>query len=219
MIKLTDLLKELTTRPKPELGVGEQGWAYPLGKDKVIKKTRFTDGITEPELEDYRLFNQHPDVFPHIYKIAKDYTILDKLDTSLKEFRDPAFVMFMLKNGWWAEPPYEDKWEFDPKTGLYNWIRDSKLYLNRDDYDDIYEDPFTKIFKSVRANDLKPFNHVLQKAKEQNKTKIYNGLKEILDLCIKINKVFKGEWRDVHKNNIGRDKNGKLKIFDITSDF
>jgi len=219
MVKLIDLLKELTTRPKPELGDGEQGWVYPLGKDKVIKKTRWTDGITEPELEDYKLFNQHPDVFPHIYKIAKDYTILDKLDTSLKEFRDPALGLFMLKNGWWAEPPSKYKWEFDPKTGLYNWIGGGKLYLDRDDYDVIYEDPFTKIFKSVRANNLKPFNYVLQKAKEQNKTKIYNALKEALDFCIKINKVFKGEWRDVHINNIGRDSNGKLKIFDVTSDF
>lgn len=229
MIQLTDLLKEIQTRPKPELGRGEQGTVYPLGKDKVVKQTNFTDGITKNELEDYEIFNQHPDVFPHVYKLTPQYIITDKLDTSLKEFRDPKFWLFLCENGWWREDPREKNywganpksmdWEYDSKTGLYNWMGDGKPIINyENDVEDI-EDPFTKTFTSVKNNDLKPFNNILQKAQEQGKTKYYNVLKEILDLCVRVNKVFKGEWRDVHINNIGRDKDNKLKIFDITSDF
>ena len=225
MIKLINLLKELTTQPKPELGSGEQGWVYPLGKNKVIKKSNRTDGITKQELRDYELFNQHPDVFPHIYKITKDYIITDKLDISLEEFKDPALRKFMLENGWWGPdkgwdaPSNEHDWEYDPKTGLYHWIRKGKPYVHQDDEDDsVIHDPFTRIYRSVRDNNLTAFNHVLQKAKEQNKTKIYNALKEALDLCIKIKKAFKGQFKDVHMNNIGRDSSGKLKIFDVTLD-
>jgi hypothetical protein len=229
MIKLVDLLKEIQTRPKPELGRGEQGTVYPLGKDKVVKKTNFTDGMVKTELEDYEIFNQHPDVFPHVYKLTPHYIILDKLDTSLKEFKDPEFWLFLCKNGWWKDDPSKKgywganpdgmNWEYDSKTGLYNWMGDGEPII---DYEwDVYvrEDPFTKTFISVRKNDLKPFNNILQKAKEQGKTQYVNALKEILDFCIKINKVFKGEWRDVHIQNIGRDKNNKLKIFDVTIDF
>ena len=218
MIKLVDLLKEIQTRPKPELGRGEQGSVYPLGKDKVVKQTNFTDGITKNELEDYKTFNQHPDIFPHVYKLTSHYVITDKLDTSLKEFKDPKFWLFLCENGWWDKEPESQWWEYDSKTGLYNWTDRYKPYI---DYDDIkiVEDPFTKTFKCVVNNNLKPFNYVLQKAKEQGEIQYVNTLKEILDFCTKINKVFKGEWRDVHIGNIGRDKNNKLKIFDVTSDF
>lgn len=219
MIKLIDLLKELTTRPKPKLGGGEQGTVYPLGKNKIIKKSNwYDDGLSKQELRDYKIFNQHPDVFPHIYKITKHYVIMDKLDTSLEEFKDINLPKFMAKNGWWeSEFPPEHSWVFNSKTGLYDYeYKDKEPKINDEDVIDY--DPFTQVYRDLRDNNLRAFNHVLQKAKEQGKTKIYNALKEALDLCIKINKVFKGQFKDVHKNNIGRDSSGKLKIFDVTLD-
>jgi hypothetical protein len=219
MIKLINLLKELTTRPKPELGRGEQGTVYPLGKNKIIKKSNwYDDGMSKQELRDYKIFNQHPDVFPHIYKITKHYVIMDKLNTSLEEFKDINLRKFIAKNGWWeSENPPAHGWTFNSKTGLYDYkYEDEEPYI--DDEDVIYNDPFTQVYRDLRDNNLRAFNHVFQKAKEQGETKIYNALKEALDLCVRINKAFKGQFKDVHMNNIGRDSSGKLKIFDVTLD-
>ena len=40
------------------------------------------------EIENYQLFNQHPDLFPHIYKLTKDYVIMDKLNSPGKPLMD-----------------------------------------------------------------------------------------------------------------------------------
>jgi hypothetical protein len=219
MIKLTDLLKELNIQPKPILGKGEQGTVYPLGKNRIIKKSNwYSDGMSKEELRDYELYNQHPDVFPHIYKITKHYVIMDKLDTSLKEFRDINLLKFMGKNGLWSERHYpEHSWTYNSKTGLYDYKYEDEEYEISDE-DIEWLDPFATVYRDLIENNSRAFNHALQKAKEQGETKIYNTLKEILDLCIKINKAFKGQYKDVHKNNIGRDSSGKLKIFDVTLD-
>jgi hypothetical protein len=86
MIKLIDLLNELKTYPKELVGAGEQGDVYPIGKDKVVKKAY--DDWEPEEIETYKLFNQHPDLFPHVYKIGKDYIIMDKIDSPAKELTD-----------------------------------------------------------------------------------------------------------------------------------
>ena len=213
MIKLVDLLKELNIQSKIELGAGMNGWAYPLGKDKVVKK--FANPITQEEIEDYELFNQHPDIFPHVYKVTEKWVVMDKLDTTLKGFRDTV-PRFMQENGWIQDAHYNPKlylehgWKYDSKTGLSSWVGDGKPDID----DEFLEDAVYKVFDSVRRNDFKPINSILQKAKEQGKTDIYNTIKEILDFSIKLNKVFKGQIKDIHKENIGRGSDGKLKVFD-----
>ena len=80
MIKLVDILKEIQTQPKKRIGHGNQGNVYNVGKNKIVKKSTNPKGFSQDEIEIYNLFNQHPDVFPHIYKLTKDYVIMDKLD-------------------------------------------------------------------------------------------------------------------------------------------
>jgi hypothetical protein len=80
MIKLVDILKEIQIQPKKRIGYGNQGNVYNIGKDKVVKKSANPEGFSQDEIETYNLFNQHSDVFPHIYKLTKDYVIMDKLD-------------------------------------------------------------------------------------------------------------------------------------------
>jgi hypothetical protein len=97
MIKLTKILKEIKTRPKEIIGSGEQGDVYPVGKDKVVKVIG-TDDWEPEEIENYKLFNQHPDLFPHVYKIGKNYVIMDRIDSPAKELIEAA--EFLHNNGW-----------------------------------------------------------------------------------------------------------------------
>jgi hypothetical protein len=112
MIKLIDLLKEIKTYRKELVGDGEQGDVYPIGKDKVVKKV-FSDWEPE-EIKTYKLFNQHPDLFPHVYKIAKDYVIMDRIDSPAKELTDA--VEFLRDN----------IWSHDGINGIYNIISRNK---------------------------------------------------------------------------------------------
>jgi hypothetical protein len=178
MIKLTNLLKELKIYSKKSIGSGEQGEAYLVGKDKVVKKSNKANGFTPNEIENYNLFNQHPDLFPHVYKLTKDYVIMDKLNSSSKELMD-----------------------------VYNFLDDINIWRD--------EDYITQIYDSLRFNDFKIFNQILQKAKELNRMNVYNTLKKCLDFCIKLNKIFKNKFIDIQLSNIGVDNTGKIKIFDL----
>jgi hypothetical protein len=176
MIKLIDLLKEIKTYRKELVGDGEQGDVYPIGKDKVVKKV-FEDWDDE-EIKTYKLFNQHPDLFPHVYKIAKDYVIMDRIDSPAKELTDA--VEFLRGN----------MWPYDGIDGIYRSIK--------------------------RNNNLKEFNQILQKAKELNKTDIYNTLKECFEFFTKLNKLFPNRYLDTNDGNTGIDRrDNKIKIFDL----
>ena len=90
---------------------------------------------------------------------------------------------------------------------VYNFLDDINIW--RDD------DFITNIYESVKNNDLKIFNQILQKSKELNKEDIYNTLKKCLEFCIKLNKLFKDKFIDIQLSNIGIDSENKIKIFDL----
>jgi len=71
-----------------KIGSGEHGRVYNSRKNKIIKKSNSLKGFSQDELENYQLFNQHPDMFPHIYKLTQDYVIMDKIDSPSKELMD-----------------------------------------------------------------------------------------------------------------------------------
>ena len=187
MIKLVDLLKEIQTRPKPIMGSGMQGNVYNVGKDKVVKYSSNTDGFDKEEIQNYSLFNKHPEIFPHIYKLDKHYVIMDKLDF-LEEIYD-----------------------------AYNFLDDvnplSPKYLDSMPWRE--EDIMEKIYKSVMKNDFTEFNEILELTKKLDRMDVYNTLKKCLDFCIKLHKILSGKWMDIHMGNVGLDKNGNIKIFDL----
>ena len=189
MIKLVDLLKEIQTRPKTRIGTGMQGDVYGVGKDKVVKKTSNTDGFDEGEIRDYNLFNEHPDIFPRIYKLTKHYVVMDKLDSPGK-----------------------------PIMNAYNFLDDvnplSPKYLDSMPWRE--EDFLQKIYRSLYNNNLEIFNSILQKAKKLNRMDIYDTLKKCLDFCIKLKELFQNKRIDVHLGNVGVDNDGKIKIFDAS---
>jgi hypothetical protein len=113
--EISKILNELKTYPKELVGAGEQGNVYPIGKDKVVKKIH--NGWEPEEIKMYELFNQYPDLFPHVYKIGKDYVIMDKIDSPAKELTDAT--KFLHNNGW----PYDDISDID------NLIRFNKLEI------------------------------------------------------------------------------------------
>lgn len=113
--EISKALNELKTYSKELVGAGEQGSVYPVGKDKIVKK--IYDDWEPEEIKRYELFNQYPDLFPHVYKIGKDYVIMDKIDSPAKELTDAA--EFLRNNGW----PY------DGIGGIDMLIRYNKLEI------------------------------------------------------------------------------------------
>jgi len=191
MIKLVDILKEIQIQPKKRIGSGEHGNVYNVGKNKIVKKSTNLKGFSQDEIEIYNLFNRHPDMFPHIYKLTKDYVIMDKLDSPGKELMD---VYNFLDD---VDPSPENKWKSMP------WSE---------------EDFLQNIYKSLHDNNLETFNQILQKAKESNRMDVYNTLKKCLDFCIKLKELFQNKRIDVHLGNVGIGNDGKIKIFDASFD-
>jgi hypothetical protein len=104
-----------------------------------------------------------------------------------------------------------DKIDSPGKTlmDVYNFLDDINIW--RDD------DFITNIYESVKNNNLKIFNQILQKAKELNRIDIYNTLNKCLEFCIRLNKLFKDKFIDIQLSNVGINNN-KLKIFDLAND-
>ena len=186
MIKLLDILKEIQIQPKKIIGQGEQGNVYNVGNNKIVKRSTYQDGFSSDEIETYNLFNQHPDIFPHIYKLTKNYVVMDKLNSPGKPLMDV----------------YNFLDDIDPLSG------DSMPWRE--------EDFLNNIYKGLYNNNLEIFNLILQKAKKLNRMDIYNTLKKCLDFCIELKKIFKNKRIDVTLGNVGIDNDGKIKIFDAS---
>jgi hypothetical protein len=164
MIKLIDILNEIKTYPKELVGSGDSGDVYPVGNDKVVKKV-YADW--EPEnIKMYELFNQYPDLFPHVYKIGKDYVIMDKIDSSAKELTDAA--EFLRNNGW----------QYDGIGDIYTLIRYNELEI------------FNQILqKAKKLNKIEIYNTLkkcLEFFTELNKL-FLNKLHKVLDGSIDTN--------------------------------
>ena len=80
MIKLIDILKEITL--KEPIGQGSEHIIYPYSKDpnKVIK-TFDSDETESINKNQITTFQNHPDIFPIVYKVTDKYAVLEKLNT------------------------------------------------------------------------------------------------------------------------------------------
>jgi hypothetical protein len=117
MIKLIDILKEIQIRPKKRIGSGEHGNVYNVGKNKIVKNSTNPKGFSQDEIEIYSIFNQHLDIFPHIYKLAKDYVIMDRLDSPGKELMD--IYNFLDNINIWRDEDF--------LTNIYDEVRSNNL--------------------------------------------------------------------------------------------
>ena len=118
-MKLTDILKEIKIKNKNILGQGYHGEVFNFEKDptKIIKKPLGNNKFSEDELKFYKEFNQHPNLFPHIYKITPTYVVMDKLNPINWE----GLLNFLeIINMWREEDPLNKIWDIvthneDPK--------------------------------------------------------------------------------------------------------
>jgi hypothetical protein len=137
MIKLIDILKEIKTHQKKRIGDGEHGVVYNVGKNKVVKKSNQNDGFSSDEIKYYKIYNKYPNIFPHIYKLTKDYVIMDKLDSPGKQLMD--VYEFCDDINIWREEDYMRK--------IYNSIKDNNF------------ETFNKILeKSKELNETQIYN-------------------------------------------------------------
>jgi hypothetical protein len=137
MIKLRNILNEIKVNPKEKIGYGDEGSIYNIGTNKVVKKS--TRGFTQNEIENYQLFNQYPDLFPHIYKLTKDYVIMDKLNSPGKPLMDVYNFLDNIdpstKNSMpWREEDYLTNLYYeDNNLEIFNQILQKAKELNRMD--------------------------------------------------------------------------------------
>ena len=104
MIKLIDLLKET------KIGSGEHGEVYNVDKDKVIKKSN--NGFSDDEMFFYKKFNEYPELFPKIYKLTKEYIIMERLDTDINQGK---VLDFLESIGVWVDD--------DPLNQIYSGVK------------------------------------------------------------------------------------------------
>ena len=112
MIKLIDILKEITL--KEPIGQGSEHVIYPYSKDpnKIIK-TFDPDERESINKDQITTFQNHPDIFPIVYKVTDKYAVLEKLNTkkAIDELEKLEAEFFNLK------------WRDEKKKKIFNIIR------------------------------------------------------------------------------------------------
>jgi len=184
MIQFKQFISELNIKHKDPIGDGEQGIIYNVGKDRVVKKSRYEDGFTDDEIEKYKLFNKYPNNFPHVYKLSDTYIVMEKLDLNFTDainFYEEEYEM---------ESEETDRWRYDDNWANY-------------------------IYDNIHHNKLNSIKNLLKQSK-QNNINAYNTYLKTIKLAKILNKIFKNEYIDFHSGNLGLDKNGNLKIFDLS---
>jgi hypothetical protein len=198
MIKFLDIL-EITIQKKTKLGDEEsaEGETYDLkfAPDKVIKKYTVTN--PETKKDQYELMSKYPEFFVKIYNYSSKYVIMEKVQTpvpGLKELQD------FTKN----------------EAGI-KWVRGGDTMTN------VYsQNIIGGISEELKkGQDSKIYNHILKKAKQLKKTDLVILLTKIHNFLNKLYKTLpelKLHYLDIHGDNIGIDKQGNLKLFDINYD-
>jgi hypothetical protein len=212
MIKLLDILKELeipslpgieeeldelNIKQKTKLGSGDSAegetYDFKLSPDKVIKKYTLTNPKTK--YAQYELMKKYPEFFVKVYKVTPNYVIMEKVKvpvTDLKELQN--FINNDLNINFIRGNPENNDYAYDVVDAIYNELKTKK-------------------------NDI--FMSILDKTKQKGKFNFYNLLVKIYNFLLKLRaKVpqLNRYWLDVHRGNIGEDKQGNLKLFDIMYD-
>ena len=196
MIKLLDILKEITYKPDKKIGSGLTGdtysvEGYPEYVYKPITKTTFGTPITKKDILNIQKYIQtQPDVFAQIIEIGDNYYIQEKLNTKLFKQDLRNLDKELKKTGKYYYQYYtEDNDDGTPETrALY-------FGMNVFNMGDNYKELDNQLFSSLSDANKK--------------------------LTLKINKFFKKTGNedihvDAHGNNFGYDNSNNIKYFDLT---
>lgn len=197
MIKLIDLLNEINIRQKTQLGSGDnvEGEIYPseLSPDKVIKK--YTQTNPETKYAQYELMKKYPKFFVEVFKVTPQYVVLEKVKTPIPGLKE---LQSYINN----------------ELGI-KFVRGGKILQN------VYaNDLVMGLFDELSSGNLIFFNSILKQVKEAGKTDYYNLLTKLYTFFKNFKKevpegFMDNQYLDIHSDNIGIDKQGKLKLFDI----
>jgi len=198
MIKLIDILKEINIQKKTKLGSGEstEGEVYDfvLSPDKVIKK--YTEVNPEFKYAQYDFMKQYPEFFVKIYEINPRYVVMEKVKVPVEGLKELQ--------------------HFINKEANINFVRGGEAISN------IYaRDVISGIHEEVKKNKNDVFQIILEKAKQSNKKNLEELLIKIYNFFSNASKTipnFNNLWLDIHSENIGENKQGDLKLFDINYD-
>jgi hypothetical protein len=197
MIKLSDILKEINIRQKTQLGSGDnvEGEVYPfeLSPDKVIKK--YTQTNPEIKYAQYELMKKYPKFFVEVFKVTPQYVVLEKVKTPIPGLKE---LQRYINN----------------ELGI-KFVRGGEVLQN------VYaNDLVIGLFNELSSGNLSFFNFILKQVKEAGKTDYYNLLTKLYIFFKNFKKevpegFMDDQYLDIHSDNIGINKQGKLKLFDI----
>ena len=197
MIKLIDILKEITF--KTPIGQGSEHIIYPYSKDpnKVIK-TFDPDETESINKNQITTFQKHPDIFPIVYKVTDKYSVLEKLNTekAINELEKLQTEFFNLK--WRSE-----------KKRKYSILLDDLMENNNLEGLD-FIGLLYHLFQNTSSSSLKKELNTLLSL-----TQNPDLLKKWIDFLIKVSSIMSKTKLDIHTEQFGYDPKGNIKLLDI----
>ena len=197
MIKLIDILKEITL--KEPIGQGSEHVIYPYSKDpnKIIK-TFDPDERESINKDQITIFQKHPNIFPIVYKVTDKYAVLEKLNTkkATDELEKLQTEFFNLK--WRGE-----------KKRKYSILLDELMEDdNLEDYDFI--GLLYHLFQNTSSSSLKKELTTLLSL-----TSNPDILKKYIDFLTKVTSKINQTELDIHSEQFGYDSKENIKLLDI----
>ena len=193
MIKLIDILKEISISGKEPIGQGSEHIIYPHSKDpnKVIKTS--SQSVNKNQIT---TFQKHPDIFPIVYKITDKYAVLEKLDVNqaITELEKLEVEFFNLK------------WHSNKKR-KYSILLDDLMENNDDDYD------FIGLLYYLLQNNPPSLKSELNTLLSLTSTP--DLLKKWIDFLIKVLSIMGKTELDIHTEQFGYNSEGNIKLLDI----
>jgi hypothetical protein len=190
-MKLISILNEIVTREKKALGKGlnHKIYPHPTNPDLVYKVGQY-----HVMYEWVPIFKAHPDIFPKVYGDIKSNVITFKDSLGKKVKREASWILVEKLDAKTFNDFFEELDEIDYEIRPYSALFD--VYLKGRYSDEVMA--FLDIIKRVA-----PY--------------MYDRCVELLDLVDKVLDVTsKSDFRfDLHANQFGYDKTGKLKCLDI----
>jgi len=201
------MIHELDIKKKSQLGKGTQHTVFPYEKfaDKVIKtrwgdldvakKHSFLVNHEPMNVEELEIFQRYPNLFVKVYKISKNYAVLEKLDT--KNFQSDSHKIAL---------------------GIFQYIVDMggiisvpyTIDTNISDSTDI--DPTFFIWMAIRKY-LDSMLHNISSYCPPYFKQWINFLKELEK--IELPKDYRYNTLDVHDRNFGYNKQGEIRMLDL----
>lgn len=181
------LISEETFEKLAQYKSGNMQKVYTSTDDNILIKTPKQGFYTDKEIKLYELMQANPSVFAKIYKIEPHEVWQEKLDES--KFNEQLHEVYL---------------EFD-KSSYFDWIP-SNFYQNKTEWND------AMIYAVMRDSNGEDFKRCMV-GLEQN---LFSFLKELMQVITKIKSLESPELEfDIHSQQFGYDKKGKIKCFDI----